>query len=68
MLRTLLVGTLGLVLGFGVAFFPPVSAEAKSKMTDPCCKHCRKAKACGNECISLYDECHKPPGCACDAK
>jgi hypothetical protein len=32
----------------------------------PCCKICRKGKACGNSCISRAYECHKGPGCACD--
>ena len=65
MKRTLLVGTLGLVLGFGAAFLPTPTADARSK-DDPCCKHCHKGKACGNSCISRDKECHQPPGCACD--
>lgn len=32
----------------------------------PCCKVCRKGKACGDTCISRTYTCHKGPGCACD--
>jgi hypothetical protein len=32
----------------------------------PCCKICRKGKACGDTCISRAFTCHKGPGCACD--
>jgi hypothetical protein len=32
----------------------------------PCCKICRKGKACGDTCISRAYTCHKGPGCACD--
>jgi hypothetical protein len=34
--------------------------------SSPCCKVCRKGKACGNSCISRSKECHKGAGCACD--
>lgn len=33
-----------------------------------CCKMCRNGKACGDGCIARGDTCHKPPGCACDAR
>lgn len=32
-----------------------------------CCRICRRGKACGNSCISRSYQCHRPPGCACDA-
>jgi hypothetical protein len=32
----------------------------------PCCKICRKGKACGNSCISRSYRCHKGRGCACN--
>jgi hypothetical protein len=31
-----------------------------------CCKICTKGKACGNSCISVYDECTILGGCACN--
>lgn len=34
--------------------------------TGPCCKVCKKGKACGNSCIARDRICHQPPGCACD--
>lgn len=61
MKRTLLAGTLGVLLGLGVALYPPSPAQA-----DTCCKHCKKGKACGDTCISKKDTCNSPPGCACD--
>jgi hypothetical protein len=43
------------------------SEPAKSEpVSVPCCKVCRKGKACGDSCISRAYECHKGPGCACD--
>ena len=33
----------------------------------PCCKVCRKGKACGDSCISREKTCEKGKGCACDA-
>lgn len=33
-----------------------------------CCRICVRGKACGNACISRSYECHRPPGCACDAR
>ena len=32
----------------------------------PCCRICRKGKACGDSCISRSYTCRKPPGCACN--
>jgi hypothetical protein len=31
-----------------------------------CCKVCTRGKACGNSCIARYENCHQPPGCACN--
>ena len=31
-----------------------------------CCKICTKGKACGNSCISIYDEYTIIGGCACN--
>jgi len=39
-----------------------------SDVQKPCCKICRKGKACGNSCIRRTYTCRKPPGCACDAR
>jgi hypothetical protein len=33
----------------------------------PCCKTCRKGKACGDSCIARDKLCEQPKGCACDA-
>ena len=33
----------------------------------PCCKYCRRGKACGNTCIARWKTCHVGHGCACDA-
>jgi hypothetical protein len=33
----------------------------------PCCKFCRKGKACGNSCIKRTYPCYQAAGCACDA-
>jgi hypothetical protein len=32
----------------------------------PCCKTCRKGKACGDTCIARDKDCTEPKGCACD--
>lgn len=32
----------------------------------PCCKTCRKGKACGDTCIARHEDCDEGPGCACD--
>lgn len=32
----------------------------------PCCKICRKGKACGDSCIARNKTCRKGPGCACN--
>src|SRR5436309_14123605 len=45
-----------------------VIQEREAKETvHPCCKYCRKAKACGNSCIKRTHPCHQAAGCACDA-
>jgi len=41
-------------------------SETNLEQARPCCKICRKGKACGDSCISKKYICHKPPGCACD--
>jgi len=50
----------------------PVRREASQSLAlqqlAACCKTCRKGKACGDSCIQRTKTCHKPPGCACDAK
>jgi hypothetical protein len=43
---------------------PGIGADAPGPMA--CCKVCTKGKACGNSCISRGENCHQPPGCACD--
>ena len=46
----------------------PSSKNGKAKETvPPCCKYCRKGKACGNSCIKPTRACYKAAGCACDA-
>jgi hypothetical protein len=46
----------------------PSSKSGKTKETlDPCCKFCRKGKACGNFCINRTRPCYQAAGCACDA-
>ncbi len=41
-------------------------SETNLEQARPCCKICRKGKACGDSCISKKYICRKPPGCACD--
>lgn len=49
---------------------PPASdldaPEPASAASAPCCRVCRKGKACGDTCIAAGRTCHTPPGCACD--
>lgn len=53
----------------------PVAASALANKDDarlpageqPCCRICRRGKACGDACIPADAECHEPPGCACQA-
>ena len=46
----------------------PSSKNGKAKETvHPCCKFCRKGKACGNSCIKRTHPCYQKAGCACDA-
>src|SRR2546426_11499194 len=46
----------------------PSSKNGKAKETvHPCCKYCRKGKACGNSCVNRTHPCHQAAGCACDA-
>ena len=46
----------------------PSSKNGKAKETvHPCCKYCRKGKACGNSCINRTHPCYQAAGCACDA-
>jgi hypothetical protein len=42
-------------------FAPCAAAES------PCCKTCKKGKACGDSCIKADRTCTAGPGCACDA-
>lgn len=44
----------------------PSTAAQAAPQTKPCCKICRKGKACGNSCINRNYTCRKPPGCACN--
>jgi hypothetical protein len=41
-------------------------SQPSHSVAQACCKICRKGKACGDTCISRDDQCHVPPGCACD--
>jgi hypothetical protein len=41
-------------------------SQPSHSIAQACCKVCRKGKACGDTCISRDDQCHVPPGCACD--
>jgi hypothetical protein len=43
-----------------------LSLRSPHAVAQACCKICRQGKACGDTCISRNDECHVPPGCACD--
>src|SRR5438046_5972166 len=46
----------------------PSSKNGKAKETlDPCCKYCRKGKACGNSRINRTHPCYPAAGCACDS-
>ena len=63
---------LGIILANATASLASSPApNARSAVLDanatPCCKVCRKGKACGNSCIARDKQCHQPPGCACDA-
>lgn len=49
-----------------VAVGPAIARDIPAK-PDVCCKVCTKGLACGNSCISRTKQCHKPPGCACQA-
>ncbi len=43
------------------------TAESRLQLvSDACCKHCKKGKACGDSCISRSKTCTQAPGCACD--
>lgn len=43
-----------------------ISALIPAPAAVECCKVCTKGKACGDSCIAVNKECHKPPGCACN--
>jgi competence protein ComEC len=47
------------------AVSPPTPVEA---VAPTCCRVCSTGKACGNSCIARDRQCHKPAGCACNAK
>jgi hypothetical protein len=67
-MRKIAVFMMGFFMVFSVAATANnISYHKISNADGVCCKMCRKGKACGNSCISRYDVCHKPPGCACDA-
>lgn len=40
--------------------------EGGTTAAQPCCRVCKKGKACGNSCIARDKKCHQPPGCACN--
>lgn len=44
------------------------AAVALPAASQSCCKICSRGQACGNSCISAKATCHKPKGCACNAK
>lgn len=67
------VMALGIILANATASCASTPAPDPSSATmlaanddQPCCKVCRKGKACGNSCIARDKQCHQPPGCACD--
>jgi hypothetical protein len=41
-------------------------SEPSPLPTGPCCRTCRKGKACGDTCVARDRECTVEPGCACD--
>jgi len=47
---------------------PRVSPPPAAVRSPNCCKVCSAGQACGNSCISRRYQCHKPPGCACNAQ
>jgi beta-lactamase superfamily II metal-dependent hydrolase len=44
------------------------AAQATPAVAPSCCRVCTRGKACGNSCINAANQCHQPPGCACNAK
>lgn len=74
-LRTDLHGTIEINAArdgsFEIATDEPVAEAEAAADTAPalsCCRICTTGKACGNSCISRRLTCHRPPGCACNAK
>ena len=47
---------------------PRAIATPVETVAPTCCRMCSTGKACGNSCISRTSQCHKPQGCACNAK
>ena len=46
---------------------PPPSPPPPQRVSQSCCKYCRKGYACGNTCIARNKTCHVGAGCACNA-
>jgi beta-lactamase superfamily II metal-dependent hydrolase len=44
------------------------AAQVTPAVAPSCCRTCTRGKACGNSCINAANQCHQPPGCACNAK
>jgi hypothetical protein len=51
-----------------VAMDGPTQTAFACVPREQCCKVCSKGKACGNTCMRADYNCHKGPGCACDAE
>ncbi len=62
-MRIVSLAMLSACLLVGPTTLPVCAADAAGLA---CCKICRKGKACGDSCIAVDRECHKPRGCACD--
>jgi hypothetical protein len=45
----------------------PAEEGNEKETAHPCCKYCRKGKACGNYCVKRTYPCYQAAGCACDA-
>lgn len=41
------------------------ATPAVTDPSQPCCRHCKSGKPCGDACIAADKVCRKPPGCAC---
>jgi len=59
-----------LVLGVLVGACGKEDTASQHSQSNPpaggCCRVCSTGKACGDTCISVSNECHTSPGCACN--